>query len=137
MPKDEFDFGDPLELNGLAFATPEDTTSEMGECFAEEFMRMGYNARQVLALFRNPEYLGPNLVLQKRGEAFVRGLIAEVFARWGIPVEWPAPLGTAVKPAGPPTERPGGFLRDGDAEGLARPASVADPIKRPAPKLNR
>ena len=85
MPKDEFDFEDPLELNGMAFLTQEDTTDEMCECFIEEFMRMGYKAKQVLALFRNPHYIGMNMVLEKRGEQFVRERVAEVFARWGKP----------------------------------------------------
>ncbi len=85
MPKDEFDFEDPLELNGMALLTEEDTTDAMCECFIEEFMRMGYNASQVLALFRNPHYLGMNMVLEKRGEQFVRDSIAETFARWGRP----------------------------------------------------
>ena len=83
MPKDEFDFEDPLELNGVAFLTQEDTTDAMSECFIEEFMRMGYNAKQVLALFRNPHYIGMNMVLEKRGEQFIRERITEVFVRWG------------------------------------------------------
>ena len=89
MPKDEFDFEDPFELNGMAFMTHEDTTNDMAETFIEEFMRMGYGHKQVLALFRNPHYLGPNMALEKRGEPFIRDLIAEVFARWGKKVEWP------------------------------------------------
>lgn len=88
MPKDEFDFEDPLELNGVAFLTDEDTSAEMTGCFAEEFMRMGYNPKQVLALFRNPHYTGPNMVLANKGEPFVRQIIAETFARWGHPIEW-------------------------------------------------
>ena len=89
MPKDEFDLEDPLELNGAVLMTPEDTTDAMCECFIEEFMRMGYNHKQILALFRNPHYLGPHMVLQKRGEPFVRDQIAEIFARWGKAVTWP------------------------------------------------
>jgi hypothetical protein len=89
MPKDEFDFEDPLELNGMAFMTHEDTTTEMAETFIEEFMRMGHGHRQILALFQNPHYLGPNLALQKRGEPFIRDLITEIFARWGRAVAWP------------------------------------------------
>ena len=38
MPKDEFDFEDPFELNGMAFLSHEDTTNDMAECFTEEFM---------------------------------------------------------------------------------------------------
>src|SRR6266511_4700216 len=88
MPKDEFDFEDPLELNGVAFLTEEDTSAEMTECFAEEFMRMGYNHKQVLGLFRSPRYIGPNMVLLNKSEQFVRNIIAETFAKWGRPVSW-------------------------------------------------
>src|ERR1043166_6376006 len=90
MPKNEFDLEDPLELNGVAFFTEEDTTDAMCECFIEEFMRMGYNHKQIFALFRNPHYLGMNMVLEKRGEQFIREHILEIFARWGRPVSWPA-----------------------------------------------
>ena len=100
MPKDEFDFEDPLELNGVAFLTAEDTSAEMAECIAEEFMRMGYNHKQVLALFRNPHYVGPNLVLQNKGEQFVRDIISETFAKWGRPVAWSKsqPVQSALSP---------------------------------------
>jgi hypothetical protein len=89
MPKDEFDLADPLELNGVALLTDEDTTDAMCECFIEEFMRMGYSPMQVLALFRNPHYLGMNMVLEQRSEQSVRDRIAETYARWGRPVTWP------------------------------------------------
>jgi hypothetical protein len=85
MPKDEFDPQDPLELNGVALLTHEDTTDSMCECFIEEFMRMGFGPKQILALFRNPHYLGMNMVLENRGEVFVRDRIAQVFTRWGRP----------------------------------------------------
>ncbi len=106
MPKDEFDFEDPFELNGMAFMTHEDTTNDMAETFIEEFMRMGYSHKQILALFRNPHYLGPNMALEKRGEPFIRDLIAEVFARWGKQVEWPVAAG--ILPAVEPGFQPGG-----------------------------
>jgi hypothetical protein len=96
MPKDEFDFEDPFELNGMAFMTHEDTTNDMAETFIEEFMRMGHGHKQILALFRNPHYLGPNMALEKRGEPFICDLIAEVFARWGKAVTWPDGSATPV-----------------------------------------
>ena len=100
MPKDEFDFDDPLELNGMALLSDEDTTDAMTECFIEEFMRLGYNHKQVLALFRNPHSIGMNMVLQNRGEEYVKGFITEVFARWGKQVAWavgaPIPLTPAL-----------------------------------------
>ena len=86
MPKDEFAFDDPLELNGVALLTDEDTTEAMTECFIEEFMRLGYNPKQLLALFCNPHYLGMNMVLRNRGEPFVRDKITEIFARWRRPI---------------------------------------------------
>lgn len=85
MPKNEFDFDDPLELYGVALTTSEDTTEVMTECFIEEYLRLGYSAEQVLALFRNPFYLGVHMVLQNRGEPFVRETINRVFAVWGRP----------------------------------------------------
>jgi hypothetical protein len=109
MPKDEFDFEDPFELNGMAFLTHEDTTNDMAETFIEEFMRMGYGHRQILALFRSPHYLGPNMALEKRGEPFIRDLIAKVFARWGKQVEWPNCATIPLPPALSPEERENRF----------------------------
>jgi hypothetical protein len=100
MPKLETDPDDPLELRGVGLLTTEDTTEAMTECFIEEFLRLGYDADRLLALFRNPFYTGVNMVLENRGEAFVRRKIAEVFSRWQRPVPWataaPSP---SVRPA--------------------------------------
>jgi hypothetical protein len=126
MPKDEFDFEDPFELNGMAFMTHEDTTNPMAECFIEEFMRMGYNHKQLLALFRNPHYLGPNMAFQKLGEPFIRELIAEVFARWGRSVEWNSVV-TEQLPTG--NAAPG-------SPAQATEATPVDPMGAPVPKLN-
>jgi len=122
MPKDEFDFDDPMELSGVALVTEEDTTDVMCECFIEEFMRLGYNAKQILALFRNSHYLGMNMVLQNRGEPFVRNAITDVFARWGrIGV---APISNFAD------QRP-----NNGARLEARPA-LTDPMGAPVPKLS-
>jgi hypothetical protein len=126
MPKDEFDFEDPFELNGMAFLTQEDTTNDMAETFIEEFMRMGYGHKQILALFRNPHYLGPNMALQNRGEAFIRDLIIEVFARWGKPVTW---AGGPQSDFQPPKENPPAATSDVNE-------TLTDPLGAPVPKLN-
>lgn len=94
MPKDEFDFQDPFELNGFALLTEEDTTDDMTECFIEEFMHLGYNHAQLLALFRNRHYIGMNMVLQNRGEPYVRDMIQQTFARWGRSFQWDAATST-------------------------------------------
>lgn len=83
MPKDEFDPEDPLELRGMSFVTGEDTCGVMTECFTEEFLRMGYTEEQVWALFRDPFYMGANMVLENKGEEFVKRIISETFAKFG------------------------------------------------------
>ena len=83
MPKDECDPEDPMELTGAVLATEEDTLTPMAECFIEELMRTGHNARQIYALFADPQYVGPHLVFQARGETFVRRLIAKTMIQWG------------------------------------------------------
>lgn len=136
MPKDEFDFEDPFELNGMAFLSHEDTTDSMAECFTEEFMRMGYNHKQVLALFRNPQYLGPHMAFEKRGEPFIRDLIADVFARWGKVVAWPDP-GSSRREEAQTSSEPS------EEQSLVTSAATAevdetltDPMGAPIPKLN-
>jgi len=133
MPKDEFDFEDPFELNGMAFLTHEDTTDSMAECFIEEFTRMGYGHKQILALFKDPHYLGPNMALEKRGEPFIRELITEILARWGRIALW-----------GDASEKPD-TQRSLEAERVFEPHSPlagvpesveTDPMGAPVPKLN-
>lgn len=138
MPKDEFDFDDPMELSGVALLTEEDTTGAMCECFIEEFLRLGYNSKQVLALFRNPEYLGMHMVLQNRGEPFVLQQIGEVFARWGRPVNWPeSASGQRQNQASLGHERT--VLAVPDAPSTAATEfdpTLADPMGAAIPKLN-
>jgi len=126
MPKDEFDFDDPLELNGVGMVSAEDTTAAMTECFVEEFLRLGYNAKQILAMFRNPHYLGMNMAMEKRGEQFVRDTIAEVFARWGRPIEGR----TGVAPV---SNYSGENLKGGDRRDAC--PTLTDPMGAPIPNL--
>ena len=71
---------DRLDLMGLAFPAPGEgpELAEMARCFVEEFVRMGWTDEQILGLFSDPFYRGPHAVWQRRGEAFVRGLLAGV-----------------------------------------------------------
>jgi hypothetical protein len=124
MPKDEFDFEDPMELNGVALFTDEDTTDAMCECFIEEFMMLGYDAARILALFRHPHYIGMNMVLQNRGEQFVREKIESIFDQWGRTVNWPA------------TSRATHKAPSRSDAAVASPISVStpiDPMGSPAP----
>ena len=150
MPKDEFDFDDPLELSGVGFFTEEDTTEPMTDCFVEEFLRLGYNHKQILALFRNPHYLGMNMVLQNRGEQFVRERIREIFAVWGKVVTWanepPQPLTPALSPSDGERENGRQSVCETDAPSQAtRPPdqfievepNASDPIGAAIPNLNK
>ncbi len=139
MPKDEFDFDDPMELNGVALLSDTDTTETMTECFIEEFMRMGYNHKQLLALFRNPHYLAMNMVLQNRGEPFVRNKIAEIFARWGRPI----PCSGSGSTKGEKTHTSSPVAAGDDDRSLVgsgapedRDNTATDPLGMPVPKLN-
>jgi hypothetical protein len=136
MPKDEFDFEDPFELNGMAFLTREDTTNDMAETFIEEFMRMGYGHKQILALFRNPHYLGPSLALEKRGEPFIRDLIAEVFARWGKAVTWSDSSSSRSKEAHSSSTAIERQAFVTSAANLEMDATATDPMGATVPKLN-
>ena len=154
MPKDEFDFDDPLELNGVALYTDEDTSRDMAECFAEEFLMLGYNHKQLLALFRNPHYLGMNMVLQNKGEAFVKEVIRDVCARWGKKIEWPANAPVLNERLLPPHPVPlpdrevrrdtehactcgsGGCGSTPAGQSIALDEKLTDPLGNPVPKLN-
>ena len=147
MPKDEFDFDDPMELTGVALFTDEDTTDAMCECFVEEFMMMGYDHTRIFALFRHPHYIGMNMVLQNRGEQFVRDRIAEIFAVWGRAVTWPAQP-AAKAPSPPPAPAPNASAVTPCSCGSATPCGSApepspepppialDPTGSPAPAYN-
>lgn|ERR1041385_2238515 len=132
MPKDEFDFEDPLELNGVGIICSEDTTEAMTECFVEEFMRLGYNQKQILAFFRNPHYLGMNMALQNRGEEFVKEKIREVFARWGRWIQKPCVTGDPGAKVATASASAEVSSRDSAFDDKT---SAIDPMGEPAPDL--
>lgn len=133
MPKDEFDPEDPLELRGVGLLTHEDTSEPMTECFVEEFLRLGYEAPQVLALFRNRHYTGMNMVLQNRGEDFVKAKIAEVFGWWKRPVHWGEASGATASSDGSGSRSPGA-VETAEAPRDAQP--LTDPMGNPLPSLD-
>lgn len=79
--KKEFESDDPYSLVGQGFPCPPgyDSTGEMARCFIEEFALLGYSGPLILQLFKSPRYQGPHGVYTARGEAYVRGMMAEVF----------------------------------------------------------
>lgn len=87
MPKKEWSLDDPMELVGVEFPTDEGGLDEMARCWVEEFIRLGYPDRVILYFFKTRFYTGPHRVYQRRGEEYVRRLIAEVRGQWCLPEE--------------------------------------------------
>jgi hypothetical protein len=85
--------------------------------FHRRVSALGHSAGQILALFRNPHYTGMNMVLQNRGEDFVKAKITEVFGWWRCEVAWPA-RPTVRFPASSPAECDSGAV---DPTGAAIP----------------
>jgi len=84
MPKDVFEQDDPFALVGMQLPGEQDAESLelMGRCFVEEFVRMGWDAVQILLLFQDPFYRGPHAVYTAKGAGFVQQLISQVELEW-------------------------------------------------------
>ena len=55
-----------------------DHVAEMAEAFVVEFKRMHWKDEQIIVLFRNPFYAGPNYVYRERGEQYVVDLVNSI-----------------------------------------------------------
>ena len=82
MPKDEFDFEDPMELVSMPMPDDKEMKTNMALCLAEEFMRVGQSDEEILAMFRDPFYTVPNGVYLNLGEVGVKKAITEARANW-------------------------------------------------------
>ncbi len=70
---------DPFDAVALRVPVddPDQGLLDAAECFVEEFITMGYTDFMILSMFRRPFYMGLHPLYEKRGEEFVRNLIAE------------------------------------------------------------
>ena len=67
-----------MTLHGVVVETESDAAMrDMAECFAEEYIRSGFDADRVLEMFQTQGYAGAFLAYQTLGEEAIRGLIAE------------------------------------------------------------
>jgi len=80
----QFEPDDPLELVGVSLAADEGALDEMARCLVEDYVRDGWDADRLLALFRDPFYGTLHVIYRQRGEDYVRGLITQIVARWGV-----------------------------------------------------
>ena len=83
MPYDDPDPQDPMLLVGVALPAGPEADRDMACVFAEEFARLGYSARQIVGLFREPFYAGAHGALLRLGEAEVRRIVDETVNVWG------------------------------------------------------
>lgn len=81
---------DPLELVAVGVAVDEATFDEMAACFVEEYVRDGWTDQRLLSLFRSPYYAGLHVIWLRRGEPWVRDLLARTRSRWRRPDPTPA-----------------------------------------------
>ena len=83
MPKNEFDPEDPIEIVGIELShQTESQLHDMALCFAEEFVREGWNKERLLKMFQSPFYQGPYLVWKQKGDDFVKSIIDEATRMW-------------------------------------------------------
>jgi hypothetical protein len=83
MPYGEPDPADPNILIGVEAPAGAASDLEMAYVFAEEFARLGFSEKRLLALFHNPFYAGAYRALGTLGEEKIRGIIGETLEIWG------------------------------------------------------
>ncbi len=84
MPHKEFADEDPMELVGVVVPAEAGQIEAMAECFVEEYVRMGWDERRLMPLFRSPQFLATHRIYREKGEAYVRELIRSTRAKWGF-----------------------------------------------------
>lgn len=83
MPYNDPDPTDPNILVGVVLPADAETMRDMAYAFAEEFVRMGYNQKQLLSIFQNPYYAGANGAYRTLGEKNIQAIIDECINVWG------------------------------------------------------
>ena len=83
MPYRDPDPSDPNVLIGVAVAADAESMRDMAWVFAEEFARLGYDARRILGLFRSPFYAGAHRAWRALGEAETAAIVDQCVSVWG------------------------------------------------------
>ena len=83
IAKKDVEDDDPLELRAVAIPDPTgQATRVMAECFAEEFLRLGFPPGRVLALFESPRYALAHRALQELGHPEIRAIVEHLALIW-------------------------------------------------------
>lgn len=72
-----------MQLVGMVLPGEAGQLEAMAECIVEEYVRMGWNEKRLMTIFRSSMFLATHRIYQIKGEAYVRELIRGVCARWG------------------------------------------------------
>lgn len=83
MPHKETESDDPLELVGMVLAGEPGELELMAECIIEEYVRLGWDEKRLMTIFRSPMFLATHRIYRQKGEPWVRELIGQVLAKWG------------------------------------------------------
>jgi hypothetical protein len=88
MPKDEFEYEDPMELTGIVIPGEPGQLEAMAESFVEEYVRMGWDEPRLMTLFIHPLFMATHRIYRQKGEAYVRDLIRKSVAKWSVRASW-------------------------------------------------
>lgn|SRR5512143_1560615 len=99
MTQENFEPQDPFELVGMVIPGEPGELEAMAECFVEEYVRLGWDEKRLMTIFRSPMFLATNRIYRQKGEAYVRDLIHGVLARWGGYSFGTAPLPEEAPPS--------------------------------------
>ncbi len=76
---------DPFELVGIVVPGEPGQLEAMAQALIEEYILLGRNQKQLIALFANPFFLATHRIYLQKGELYIRQLILETYTRWQIP----------------------------------------------------
>jgi hypothetical protein len=82
--KDEFEDDDPMELVGVVMPGEPGMLEKMAEIIVDEYVRLGWDEERLMTLFVNPMFMATHRIYRQKGETYVRDLIREILARWGV-----------------------------------------------------
>ncbi len=94
MVRKKFAADDPMELVGVVLPGDQEAMRDMAYVFAEEFARMGFDAKRIGHIFQNPFYAGAHQAYRALGEEAIRTIIGECTQIWSrVPVSDRVPPG--------------------------------------------
>lgn len=73
---------DPMDLIGMVLPGEPGQLEAMAETFVEEYVRMGWDERRLMALFTQPLFMATYRIYRLKGEQYVRQLIRRMLEKW-------------------------------------------------------